>query len=142
MAEDLFRFRRFLFELDGVAQGAFERVDPPGERVGITMDADRKLRPEGPVVRTHARLFAGVANTRELFGWFSKVLAGTPERRRVELVERDEEGRAVARHVFVGAWPVRLRLATLTPEQLFEVEELELAVERWTREPAVPDEPT
>jgi hypothetical protein len=44
----------------------------------------------------------------------------------------------VARHVLVRAWPVKLRLAPLTPASLHAVDELELVVERWTRTPVRP----
>ncbi len=132
MAEDLFKFRRFRFELEGLTQGAFAAMDPPGEQVPVVVEEGRARRAEEPGFRTHARLFDGVANTRELSVWLGRSLSGTPEPRDVGLVELDDDGRPVARHLFAGAWPVRLRLATLSGDQLFSVEELELAVERWT----------
>jgi hypothetical protein len=135
---DVTRYRRFVLELDGVAQGAFRILDGPADAVGIAMDEARRLRPDGRHRRTPARLDDGTANTRLLFDWHARSLGPAPMLRDAVVWERDDEGLVVARHVLVGAWPVKLRLAPLTPMSLHAVDELELVVERWTRTPVRP----
>lgn len=130
-----YSYRRFTLVIEGRAQGAFAGVEGPSERVGISMDEARRLVPDGRNERTPARLFDGIADTRDLFDWFTRSVAGPPEPRSIVLVERDDEGRELAHHVYEGAWPVKLRLAPLTPGQLFAIDELELVVRRWTRRP-------
>lgn len=129
------RFRSFVLELDGLAQGAFRTLDGPADAVGIDMDEARRLHPDGRRRRTPARLYDGLANTRLLFDWHARSLGPTPELRDVVLWERDDEGIVIARHVFERAWPVKLRLAALTPAQLYAIDELELVVGRWTYSP-------
>lgn len=128
---DFFRFRRYRLELDGVAQGAFARYHPPGRAIERRADGGVDAH------RSPARLEDGVANTRELLGWLSKALEGDPWARRVELVEVDEQGAIVARHVLDAAWPVSLEFATLSADPLFAVEVLRLQAEDWSREVAL-----
>lgn len=124
---DFFSLRRFRLELDGVAQGAFARYEPPGRQV--------EPRDDGGVDahRTPARLEDGIANTRELLAWLSKALDGAPWMRRVELVEVDAAGEVVARHVLEHAWPVSLEFATLTADPMFAVGALSLQTDDWSR---------
>lgn len=137
MPDDLFPFRRFRLELDGVAQGAFEHLVPPGLATRVELGPDAVPRP-GLTSRTHARLIRGVANTRELFRWLGPSLGGSPEKRTVHVVELSPDGEPHLRHVFEGAWPVRLAAAPLTESALFDVDELELVVTAWRAENATP----
>lgn len=128
-SRNFFEFRRFRLEIDGVAQGAFDALDGSG-------NADR-LASSGSEAglsdpnRTQARLLRGLANTRELFGWFQEVLDGEPQPRRAEVVELGDDGEERVRHLLEDAWPVRIKVATLTSETLFDVEELALRVTSW-----------
>lgn len=126
MLGDALRFRRFRLELDGVVQGAFESLEPP------LWETEISLGRGATAMRLHnARLRHGVANTRELFRWFSSVLEGQPQARSGAVVEVDDQGEERFRHEFDDAWPVRIRVADLGPEVESELAEVELVVERW-----------
>jgi hypothetical protein len=127
---DLFRFRRFQLELDGVVHGAFDSLELPGYETRVELDETCRKRP-GLTRRTHARLTGGLANSLVLFRWFEGALSGSPDARSGAIHELDERGDLRVRHEFFESWPVRVRLGVLTPEQAFEVAELELAVGRW-----------
>lgn len=135
---DLFRFRRYQLELDGMVHGAFDALELPGYETQVELDEDRRKRP-GATSRTHARLTGGIANSLLLFRWFEGVLGGSPDRRRGAVLELDDGGEVRFRHEFDEAWPVRVRLGLLTPDQAFEVAELELAVGRWVRRSPGPE---
>ncbi len=140
MTDDLFKFRRFRLELDGLVQGAFAAMDPPGEQVLARSAPGETQGGAAAVLRTPAKLLDGIANTRDLSRWLSRALEGAVEPKEVQLVELDDDGRPVARHRFEAAWPVKLRLAPLSDAELFAVDELELSVERWSYAAAA-DEP-
>ena len=126
-SRDLFPFRRFQLELDGVVQGAFEELEMPS-RV-----ADER---DGAVVRrwTPLRLVRGVANTRELLDWLKLSLDRRGARVAV-VVELDDEGLPVCRHTFASAWPFSVQLATLeTDETFFDVAALALSIGGWRAE--------
>lgn len=132
---DFFRFRRYRLELDGVAQGAFDEFVSPSLTTTVEVGDDQLPRP-GHAFRSNAILRHGVANTRELFRWFEAVLEGLPMPRTVVLVELGDDGEALVTHTLEAAWPVRIRVATLTADVLFDVDELELATGRWSAGPA------
>lgn len=122
-----------------MVQGAFDELDPPGFVTAVEIGPDGRKQP-GLSSRTHARLRRGLANTRELYQWFGGVLRGEPDRRPGAIVLAGEDGEELSRWDFDAAFPVRLRMATLTEDTLFEVDELELAVEGWRRHEEPPAE--
>lgn len=128
---DLFQFRRFQLELDGVIQGAFTTLELPGYVTRVEVGEDARKVP-GTTRRTHARLTEGLGNSHLLFRWFEGVLGGEPDKRAGAVIELGDDGEPRLRHEFQQAWPVRVRLGALTPASPFEVAELELAVGRWS----------
>ena len=96
------------------------------------------MRRVGATSRSNARLGHGVANTRELFRWFEAVLTGAPQPRDAVVVELGDDGEEAVRHTLELAWPVRIKVATLTADVMFDVDELELAAERWSARPLPP----
>lgn len=130
--QDFFSLRRYRLELDGVVQGAFARYEPPGRQVSP--------RPDGGVdaLKTPAVLEDGLANPRALLGWLSTAMDGPGGRRQAAIVEVDDSGRTVARHVLDGAWPQTVRLSTGPVDPPFAIGQLSLRSEAWSRHAPTP----
>lgn len=128
---DFFAFRRYVLELEGVSQGAFEELVPPATQL-----VDEDVTTEPPRFRRRPlRLLRGVANTRELLGWLAAAVDHQRDRTAVVL-ELDDAGEPVRRHTFAAAWPVSVELATLSTEETHsDVDALTLATRSWTVTP-------
>jgi phage tail-like protein len=128
---------RFRLEIDGVPLARFSELvigegaeDPAGHPRGT--DPLRPKRRAGLVKARSVTLKGGTTNSLQLSTWRAKAAAGplTGSRQNVVIVEVDEKGTDVARHVVSGAWPVKYHGADLNAEgNDVAIESLELAGE-------------
>lgn len=137
---DPYRNYNFKLEILGVTEGHFAacsglgiRIKPIRYREGGTGQIVRAL--PGPVEYSDVTLRYGLTQSRELFEWLMRTIAGDVERRNVSIVMLEQNGADEAmRWSLLRAWPSEWRGAPLDAlGNQVAIEELTLAYDSLER---------
>ena len=135
--KDPLRNFRYRLEIDGIAQAGFNEVmigetatDAVDYREGSEPSHVRKL--SGLTKFGNITLKWGVTDSRDLYDWHARIVAGqiADNRKKLTIIVQDEAGSDKARFVVSEAWPVKYDPSDLkgTGNEVF-IEQMEIVNE-------------
>jgi phage tail-like protein len=135
--KDPLRNFRYRLEIDGISQAGFNEVmigetatDAVDYREGSEPSHVRKL--SGLTKFGNITLKWGVTDSRDLYDWHARIVAGqiADNRKKLTIVVQDEAGSDKARFVVSEAWPVKYDPSDLkgTGNEVF-IEQMEIVNE-------------